>query len=184
MSEQADSIESNGLSNAIKPRVRRIIENDDNWSKEYMMEICPYCNKLLQNEDENGEDGDYNEWDDNFKQPDIPLHLWREISENEVWSISFHQECAFFMKDGFQILSLETALKEIKKKFFLQKEELKFDELDYLKDYIVSFIDQLVIGMGNKFAPPNYRKKIESLNQKELNSYLANELMEYNIDPL
>lgn len=51
---------------------KQIIKDDNNWSKDFMIEICALCKKPFKHE--------------------VPLILW---ANEEKWAIEFHMKCAF-----------------------------------------------------------------------------------------
>lgn len=77
-------------------------------------------------------------------------------------------------------------MKEIVFKF-LDDKKLTDDELKTLKWYVIQWIEGTEVNskqfLGYVSVPPEYKKKIESMNQKQLHEYIPGELLDYGIDP-
>ena len=83
---------------------------------------------------------------------------------------SFTKAPLFYMNDP------TGKLKFIVKKFHNQA-KLNQKELDFLKWYIIQWIDAIPL------KPPDYQNKIRKMSQEELDKYCSEELLDYSIDP-
>lgn len=85
-------------------------------------------------------------------------------------------------------------MKEIVMKF-LEDKNLDSYELQILKDYLIQWIDKTIDNVkyllsGEQLrkymeegVPPNYKDKINNMNQYQIKNYIVKELLDYGIDP-
>jgi hypothetical protein len=64
---------------------------------------------------------------------------------------------------------------------FLNTQPLSEDELLLLKNYVIGWIDAL--SNLPSFLPPDYKEKIQPMNQEMFEDYCEGELLDYAIDP-
>lgn len=64
---------SSNLYDAMTHEAREIISDSNNWSKDFMPDLCALCKKI-------------------FSEDETPLILWAKEGR---WVIQFHTKCAF-----------------------------------------------------------------------------------------